>query len=87
MTITEELMYDFDFRKPHLLLGGRIGIIERVKRLVLLNETTITVDCGSFFVSFYGENLSMASMYDSRLQIAGEINRIEIYRRKNQYDE
>ena len=78
MSIGDELLYDFDFKRPRVLIGGRFGVVDNVKRLVLLSEESIIADCGAFFVSLskyiYQKYLLVKILYSfyfhSRFKIA-----------------
>ena len=86
MNIREELIYDFDLRRPHLICTDRLAVVDHVKRLLLLNETEIVVDCGGFFVSVQGQNLKIDSLEDQQMQMNGTVESIEFYRGKGIMD-
>lgn len=86
MSIGDELLYDFDFKRPRVLIGSRFGVVDNVKRLVLLSEESIIADCGAFFVSLSGEELSINRLEDNRMHITGEIRQIELYQGKEEED-
>jgi len=79
MYIKEELIYDFSINMPRILIGGRTGIIDNVKKIVLIGENNVVVNCGRRYISVNGTNLLVRQLSDERMLISGEINTVEFY--------
>ena len=79
MSLKEELLLDFDLRMPRILVNGTQGIIDNVKRLVLLSDESIIVSCGKQYVSVRGRRLSITFLEDERMFIKGTIEAAEFY--------
>lgn len=80
MTIRNELIYDFDIGRPKIILGSNIAIIENVKRIILIEEDSITVGTGSYFVSITGKAFVIDEIWEGRMLIEGEIQEIQFYK-------
>ena len=57
MNVKDELLYDFSINMPRLLVSGNTGIIDNVKKIVYITESSIVVDHGSRFSAVSGDNL------------------------------
>lgn len=79
MSLKEELLLDFDLRMPRILVNGTQGIIDNVKRLVLLSDESIIVSCGKQYISVRGKRLSITFLEDERMFIKGTIEAAEFY--------
>lgn len=47
MSIKDELLFDFSIRMPRLLIGGKTGILDNVKKIVLISENNIYISPGN----------------------------------------
>lgn len=79
MFVTDELFYDFSINMPRILVGGRTGVIDHVKKLLIVTETNIVADCGSGHTSMQGKNLIVRRLSEERIIVTGEIKVIEFY--------
>ena len=79
MNIKEELLYDFSLNQPRVLVGGRRGILDHVKQILLISETGITADCGAMYVSLQGEGLFVDWIDEGRVSVTGSIRSLEFY--------
>ena len=79
MSLKEELLLDFDLRMPRILVNGTQGIIDNVKRLVLLSDESIIVSCGKQYISVRGRRLSITFLEDERMFIKGTIDAVELF--------
>ncbi len=79
MSLKEELLMDFDLRASRILVNGEQGMIDNVKRLVLLSEENIIVNCGKQYISVRGRRLSITFLEDERMFLRGAIDAVEFY--------
>ncbi|MBE6033052.1 MAG: YabP/YqfC family sporulation protein [Firmicutes bacterium] len=79
MSIKEEFLYDFSLNRPRILIGGRTGILDHVKQILLISSTGITADCGVMYVSLQGEDLTVDWIDEGRMSITGEIRSVEFF--------
>lgn len=82
MSIKEDLLFDFSINMPRLMVSGKTGIIDNVKKIVLISNTSIIVDNGKRYSAINGEGLVVKELEDERLLITGEIRNIEFYQEK-----
>jgi len=80
MTIREEILFDFSMKMPRLLISGKTGVLDNVKKVVLISESSVVVDHGSRFSALAGRGLSVKSIEEERLIVTGEIEGVEFYR-------
>lgn len=45
MKLIEEMSYDLDFNDPKLIISEKLAVIENVKAIVMISETSLTVLC------------------------------------------
>ena len=57
MSIKDELLFDFSINMPRLLVSGNTGIIDNVKKIVLISESSIIVDNGNRYSAINGGTL------------------------------
>jgi len=79
MRLKDELMYDFSINMPRLLVSGKSAIIDNVKRVVLITEQNIVVDCKGSFTSLVGSEFVVNQLEDERMLVTGEIRKIEFF--------
>lgn len=79
MHINDELMYDFSINMPRILVGGRTGVVDNVKKIVLISECNIVAYCGGRYVSINGQNLLVRQLSDERMLLSGDIKNVEFY--------
>ena len=79
MFIKDELIYDFSINMPRVLVGGRTGILDNVKKIVLINENNVVVSCGSKYISINGTALIVRQLAEERMLVSGDIHAIEFY--------
>ena len=79
MNVKEELLYDFSINMPRLLVSGKTGIIDNVKKIVFITETNVVVDHGDRFSAVNGEGLRVLLIEEERMIITGEIRSVEFY--------
>lgn len=79
MFIKDELIYDFSINIPRVLVGGRTGIIDNVKKIVLISENNVVVYCGSRYISINGISLIVRQLSEERMLVSGDITVIEFY--------
>ena len=79
MGIQDELLFDFSINMPRLLVSGRTGIIDNVKKIVLISDKSIIVDNGNRYSAINGEGLLVKELDDERLIVSGDIRSVEFY--------
>lgn len=79
MFIPDELIYDFSINMPRILVGGKTGILDHVKKILLITDQTIVVSCGKRSISILGENLLVRELDEERMLVSGNIATIEFY--------
>ena len=79
MDIKNELLYDFGLNMPRILISGRTGIVDNVKKLVMVSGTQVIVHNGREYTAVAGRNLLIKQLEDERMLITGEIERVEFY--------
>lgn len=79
MFIPDELIYDFSIHLPRVLIGGKTGILDNVKKIVLITEQCVIVNCGKRSISINGDHLFVRELAEERMLVSGEIATIEFY--------
>ncbi|MGI6728034.1 MAG: YabP/YqfC family sporulation protein [Anaerovoracaceae bacterium] len=79
MIFKDELIFDFSINMPRILVGGKIGIIDNVKKIVLISENNVVVSCGTKHISISGKNLIVRQLSEERMLVSGDLNNIEFY--------
>lgn len=79
MDIRNELLFDFSLHMPRILVSGRTGVLDNVKRIVMASDTVIVVDCGKKFTSVSGAGLCVDWLCEERMMISGDISSVEFY--------
>jgi sporulation protein YqfC len=82
MFAVDELLYDFSVNLPRVLIGGKSGVLDHVKKLIIVTENNIVANCGSGHISVHGEKLIIRQLSEERIILSGEINTIEFYSNK-----
>jgi len=82
MSIKDELLFDFSINMPRLLISGKTGIIDNVKKIIMISESMIIVDNGNKFSAINGENLIVKELEEERMLVTGNIKSIEFYNEK-----
>lgn len=80
MGIKDELLFDFSINMPRILVSGRTGVIDHVKKLVMVSQKSIIADTGSMFTVVNGDDLVINQLDEERMLITGYISTIEFYR-------
>jgi len=79
MNVKEELLYDFSIHMPRLLVSGKTGILDNVKKIMIITGENIVVDHGSRFSAINGDHLRVLLIEEERMIITGEIRSVEFY--------
>lgn len=85
--ILDEIIFDFNVNLPRILCSGNTVIIDNVKQIILLSKSELTVDCGQKYVSVNGRELKIQEIEEERVQIAGDVEKIQFFdtQKKNTY--
>lgn len=79
MSIKDELLFDFSIHMPRMLISGKTGIIDNVKKIILISDTSIVVDNGSRYSAVNGDSLTVLELEEERMLITGNIRSVEFY--------
>lgn len=79
MGMKDEMLFDFSLHLPRILVSGRNGVLDNVKRIVLVSDTSIVVDCGKKFAGVAGTGLTVDWLGEERMLISGDISSVEFY--------
>ena len=79
MNWKEELILDFDLHMPRILINGDQAIIDNVKRILVLSEESVIVDCGKRQISVRGTNLAITYLDQERMFLRGKMDTVEFY--------
>jgi len=79
MNVKEELLYDFSINMPRLLVSGKTGIIDNVKRIVFISGNSIVADHGNRFSEISGDGLRVLSIEEERVIVTGDIHLVKFY--------
>ena len=80
MKLINEITFDFDVTGPKITASEKAAIIENVYRVVLISNTSVTVDTGRFFVTVRGSGFVIGEIWEGRMELEGEIQGIEFYK-------
>ncbi len=79
MNVKDELLFDFSIKMPRLLVSGKTGVLDNVKKIVLITETSVVVDHGNRFSAISGEGLCVKLIEEERMIVSGTIHSVEFY--------
>ena len=79
MGIMEELLFDFSTSMPRILVSGRTGVVDNVRKLIMVGPDRIIVDTGRFFAVILGQGLAIDRLEEERMLVSGKIQQIEFY--------
>lgn len=77
--ILDEIIFDFNVNLPRILCSGNTVIIDNVKQIILLSKSELAVDCGQKYVSVNGRELKIQEIEEERVQIAGDVEKIQFF--------
>lgn len=79
LRVIEELNYDLNFNEPKIVIKDNICIIENVKSIVMIGETSMTVETSKKYVTVNSRGYVIKEIMGGRLLIEGQIQGVEIY--------
>ncbi|HWQ77636.1 MAG TPA: YabP/YqfC family sporulation protein [Anaerovoracaceae bacterium] len=79
MNVREELLFDFSINMPRVLISGKTGIFDNVKKIVFITENSVVIDHGDRFSAVSGEKLRVKLIDEERMIVTGEILSVEFY--------
>ena len=79
MSVRDELMLDFSFRIPRIVICGDMLIADNVKRIVAFTETQIVVHNGSCYTSIKGKRMTIKELGEERMIIKGELETVQFF--------
>ncbi len=80
MKLINELTYDFDIAGPKITASAEAAVIENIRQVTLISDTSVTVDTGRFFVTVSGSGFIISEIWEGRMELEGEITGIEFYK-------
>ena len=80
MKLWTEITYDFDLKGPKITATANVAIIENVTSVVLISDTSVTIDTGRFYVTVKGRNFVISEIWEGRMELEGDIDGIEFYK-------
>lgn len=80
MKLINEFTFDFDITGPKVTASANAAIIENVLSVVLISDTSVTVDTGRFFVTVKGSSFVISEIWEGRMELEGKIQGIEFYK-------
>lgn len=80
MKLINELTYDFDITGPKITASAGAAVIENIRQVTLISDTSVTVDTGRFFVTVSGSGFIISEIWEGRMELEGEITGIEFYK-------
>ncbi|MEA4988483.1 MAG: YabP/YqfC family sporulation protein [Anaerovorax sp.] len=84
MSFQEELLFDFSLHMPRILISGKTAVVDNVKKIVMVGNDEIIVDCGSRYLALYGIGLIVEQLEEERMLVSGNLTSIEFYGEKKQ---
>ena len=79
LRIIEEINYDMDFNEPRIVIKDNLCIIENVKSIVMIGETSMTVETSKKYVTVNCDGYVIKEIMGGRLLIEGQIQGVEIH--------
>lgn len=79
MSIKDELIFDFSMNMPRVLISGKTGILDNVKKILLISDTSIIVDHGNKYSAISGTGLTVDQLEEERMLVSGTIQSVEFY--------
>ncbi len=79
MNVKDELLFDFSINMPRILVSGKTGILDNVKKIVFITENSIVVDHGNRFSAINGDELNVKMIEEERIIVTGNIHSVEFY--------
>lgn len=77
MKFLEEMAFDLDFARPKVIVCENLVILENVSAIVMLSDTSITVNNGKKYTTIAGMDFNIKEIYEGRLLVEGKIQRVE----------
>lgn len=79
MKMINEFTLDFDVTGPKITASATATIVENVRRVVLISDSSVTIDTGRFYVTIKGSRFVISEIWEGRMEIEGNIQGIEFY--------
>lgn len=81
MKLLDEVIRDFDFSQPRVVVSGMTVILENVTEIVMISEQALTVGSGGRdrrkYTTVTGEDFVIREIGEGRLVIEGKIRGVE----------
>lgn len=78
--IVDEIVNDFGVKVPRVLISGKYAMIDSVKKIYVLSEDIVTLETSEGYISILGENLSVETLCDERIELKGDFSGVEFIR-------
>lgn len=80
MKILNELEYDFSLLGPKVSASAKAAVVYNVKEVIMISEDSVTASTGAFYVNVSGAYMRVGEIWEGRMEIEGEISKIEFFR-------
>lgn len=79
MKVINELKYDFGLTRPKATVTQNTAVVENIKGIAAISDSSVTVFAKKCFVTVKGSSLSVSEIWEGRMEIEGEIRGVEFY--------
>lgn len=79
--VQQEMLFDFSLHMPRILVSGNVAVLDNARRVVSMDQQSITVDTGKTYIVLNGEALVIKRLEEERIIINGKISGIEFHRK------
>lgn len=84
MGFQEEFLFDFSLHMPRILISGNTAVLDNVKKIVMIGNDGIVVDCGGRYLALNGKNLMVEQLEEERMMVTGGIASVDFYGEKKE---
>ena len=78
--IWDEVIHDFGIKTPRVMIGGGFAVVDSVRKIYVLSENIVTLETSEGYVSILGEDISVRTLCDERIELTGEFSVVEFIR-------
>lgn len=80
LEIWDEVLHDFGVKMPRVMIGGRFAVVDSVRKIYVLSDDIVTLQTSEGYVSIFGEDISVKTLCDERIELTGEFSGVEFIR-------
>lgn len=78
--IFDEIIHDFGIKTPRVMIGGEFAVVDSVRKIYVLSEEIVTLQTSEGYVSILGEEISVKTLCDERMELTGRFSGVEFIR-------